>query len=44
VYYIVNIRSLERGELRLLEVDKRVVLSLETYVRLVITGADVIHS
>ncbi len=36
--------SLESGELRLLEVDKRMVLPVETYVRLIITGADVIHS
>ena len=42
--YMVNTRSLDRGELRLLEVDKRMVLPVETHVRLVVTGADVIHS
>ncbi|ELU09537.1 hypothetical protein CAPTEDRAFT_204161 [Capitella teleta] len=35
---------LERGDLRLLEVDNRMVLPVETHIRLVVTGADVIHS
>lgn len=42
--FILSTGDLERGGLRLLEVDKRIVLPVETHVRLVITGADVIHS
>lgn len=42
--YMVSTRNLERGELRLLEVDKRIILPIETHIRLVVTGADVIHS
>jgi len=41
---MVSINSLRSGDLRLLEVDNRVVLPVESHVRLVITGADVIHS
>lgn len=41
---MVSTDLLERGDLRLLEVDKRAILPVETHVRLVITGADVIHS
>ena len=36
--------DLEVGDLRLLEVDNRVVVPVNTQVRVVITGADVIHS
>jgi cytochrome c oxidase subunit 2 len=36
--------DLDRGDLRLLEVDNRIVVPVETHVRLIITGADVIHS
>jgi cytochrome c oxidase subunit 2 len=35
--------DLEPGNLRLLEVDNRVVLPVETHVRVVITSADVLH-
>ena len=42
--YMVPTNRLERGDLRLLEVDNRIVLPVETHIRLVITGADVIHS
>lgn len=35
---------LSRGEFRLLEVDNRLVLPLETQVRAVVTAADVLHS
>lgn len=42
--YMVPTDSLEAGDLRLLEVDNRVVLPVDTLVRVVVTGADVIHS
>nr|AER54596.1 cytochrome c oxidase subunit 2 [Nemopsis bachei] len=41
--YMVPTSDLEEGELRLLEVDNRVVVPVNTQVRVVITGADVIH-
>jgi cytochrome c oxidase subunit 2 len=36
--------ELEIGELRLLEVDNRVVLPINTHIRVLITAADVLHS
>jgi cytochrome c oxidase subunit 2 len=36
--------DLELGDLRLLEVDNRVVVPKNTHVRMIITSADVIHS
>ena len=36
--------DLEVGQLRLLEVDNRLVLPVGTYVRILVTGADVLHS
>ena len=41
--YMVPESDLEEGQLRLLEVDNRVVLPVDTHVRFVVTGADVIH-
>jgi hypothetical protein len=35
---------LANGELRLLEVDKALLLPIRTMIRFVFTGADVIHS
>jgi cytochrome c oxidase subunit 2 len=35
--------SLELGEFRMLEVDNSVVLPVDTHIRFIITGADVIH-
>jgi len=35
--------SLEEGELRMLEVDNAVVLPVDTHIRFIITGADVLH-
>ena len=35
--------DLELGEFRLLDVDNRVVVPTDTHVRLIVTGADVIH-
>jgi cytochrome c oxidase subunit 2 len=41
--YMVPDSDIEDGALRLLEVDNRVVLPVDTHVRFVVTGADVIH-
>lgn len=41
--YMIPDSDLEDGQLRLLEVDNRVVLPVDTHVRFVVTGADVIH-
>ena len=41
--YMVPTSDLEVGDLRLLEVDNRMVIPVNTQVRVVITGADVIH-
>jgi cytochrome c oxidase subunit 2 len=41
--YIIPETDLEDGQLRILEVDNRVVLPVDTHVRFVVTGADVIH-
>jgi len=41
--YMIPTSDLEEGDLRLLEVDNRVVVPVNTQVRVVITGADVIH-
>lgn len=42
--YMISEDDLEPGQLRLLEVDNRVVLPVNTHVRVIITGADVLHS
>lgn len=42
--YRIPDSDLEEGNLRLLEVDNRVVLPVDTHVRLIITSADVLHS
>ena len=36
--------NLEEGQLRLLEVDNRLILPSETSIRVIITAADVLHS
>jgi len=41
--YMIPEEDLEPGNLRLLEVDNRVVLPVDTHIRLVITAADVLH-
>jgi len=41
--YMIPEEELEPGNLRLLEVDNRVVLPVETHVRVVISSADVLH-
>lgn len=42
--YMVNTNDLKPGNLRLLEVDNRLILPTLTNIRLLITSADVIHS
>lgn len=42
--YMVPTDDLKLGDYRLLEVDERVVLPINTHIRLIMTGADVIHS
>ena len=42
--YMVPEDELELGELRLLEVDNRVVLPVSTHIRVLVTAADVLHS
>ena len=41
--YMKDEASLEKGELRMLEVDNPVVLPVDTHIRFIITGADVLH-
>lgn len=41
--YIVPDDELSLGDLRLLEVDNRVVLPVDTHIRVIITSADVLH-
>jgi cytochrome c oxidase subunit 2 len=42
--YMISTNDLELGTFRLLEVDNRVVLPINTHVRLLVTAADVLHS
>ena len=42
--YMIPEDELEAGGLRLLEVDNRVVLPINTHIRVVVTAADVLHS
>jgi cytochrome c oxidase subunit 2 len=42
--YIINTSDLEEGQFRLLEVDNRIVLPINIEVRILVSGADVIHS
>jgi len=42
--YMIPEDDLELGELRLLEVDNRIVLPINTHIRVIITAADVLHS
>lgn len=41
--YMIPDSDLEDGQLRLLEVDNRVVIPVDTHVRFVVSGGDVIH-
>ena len=42
--YLIPESDLENGTLRMLEVDNRLILPEHTHVRIIVTGADVIHS
>jgi len=42
--YLVADDDLEKGQFRLLEVDNRIVLPINTHIRVLITAADVLHS
>jgi cytochrome c oxidase subunit 2 len=42
--YMIPDDDLEVGQLRLLEVDNRVVVPVNTHIRMIITAADVLHS
>lgn len=42
--YMIPESDLEEGDFRLLEVDNRVVVPVDTHVRVVVSSADVIHS
>jgi cytochrome c oxidase subunit 2 len=42
--YLVPEDELEKGELRLLEVDNRVLVPTDTHVRVLVTSSDVLHS
>ena len=41
--YMLPEDELQRGHLRLLEVDNRMVLPVDTHIRLIVTAADVLH-
>jgi cytochrome c oxidase subunit 2 len=42
--YMIPESDLEIGDFRLLEVDNRVIVPVDTHVRIIVTAADVIHS
>ena len=42
--YMIPEEDLEEGQFRLLEVDERVVVPVNTHIRMIITSADVIHA
>lgn len=42
--YMIPDNTLTFGQLRLLEVDNRILLPIKTHIRLIITSADVLHS
>ncbi len=42
--YMVPITDLQNGELRLLEVDNRLIVPIQTQVRVLVTATDVLHS
>jgi len=42
--YMIPEDSLELGQFRLLDCDNKVVIPVDTHIRLIVTGADVIHS
>jgi cytochrome c oxidase subunit 2 len=42
--YMLNTNDLTKGSFRLLEVDNRILLPINTHIRLLVTAADVLHS
>jgi heme/copper-type cytochrome/quinol oxidase subunit 2 len=42
--YLIEEADLFEGEYRLLEVDERLVLPVNTHIRVLVTASDVIHS
>ena len=42
--YMLSTSDLTSGENRLLEVDNKLILPILTHIRLLVTGADVLHS
>jgi cytochrome c oxidase subunit 2 len=42
--YMIPTSDLEPGQLRLLEVDNRIVVPIDTHIRIIGTAGDVIHS
>nr|YP_010127277.1 cytochrome c oxidase subunit II [Paraconotrochus antarcticus]QPO84681.1 cytochrome c oxidase subunit II [Paraconotrochus antarcticus] len=42
--YMTPVSELAHGDFRLLEVDQRLFLPIETHIRILVTGADVLHS
>jgi len=42
--YMISTDDLNKGQLRLLEVDNRILVPIDTSIRVIVTGADVIHS
>jgi cytochrome c oxidase subunit 2 len=42
--YMIPTVDLEPGQLRLLEVDNRIVVPIDTHIRIISTAGDVIHS
>ena len=42
--YMIPESDLELGQFRLLDVDNKVIIPVDCHIRLIITGADVIHS
>jgi len=42
--YMIAENDLEEGALRQLEVDNKVIVPVDTHVRVIVTAADVLHS
>jgi cytochrome c oxidase subunit 2 len=42
--YMLPTEDLSKGNLRLLEVDNRIILPINTHIRIIVTAADVLHS
>ena len=41
---MIQTDELDKGQLRLLEVDNRILVPIDTTIRIIVTSADVIHS